>query len=94
MNGPVGSHVPSFTPLSPQMIGDGIRRLLGACGADVSHFSGISARKGGLTTAISAGVSEEILFLQSGHGQARAARNYMHLQDPDRLFDTYRAFGL
>ena len=94
VNGPAGSHVPSFTPLSSQMIGDGIRRLLGACGADVSHFSGISARKGGLTTAISAGVSEEILFLQSGHGQARAARNYMHLQDPDRLFDTYRAFGL
>ncbi len=31
---------------------------------------------------------------QSGHGQARAARNYMHLQDPDRLFDTYRTFGL
>ena len=22
------------------------------------------------------------------------AGNYMHLQDPERLFDTYRAFGL
>jgi hypothetical protein len=93
-NGPGGSHVSSLVPLSRQMIGDGIRRMLGQCGADVSHFSGISARKGGLTTAISAGVPEEILFLQSGHGQARAARNYMHLQDPARLFDTFRAFGL
>jgi hypothetical protein len=94
LNGPGGSHHSSCIPLSRQMIGDGIRRLLAQCGADVSHFSGISARKGGLTTAISAGVPEEILFLQSGHGQARAARNYMHLQDPARLFDTFRAFGL
>jgi hypothetical protein len=31
---------------------------------------------------------------QSGQGQARAACNYMHLQDQDRLSDTYRAFGL
>ena len=53
-------------------------------------FSGISDRKGGLSTAI----TEEILFIQSGHGQARAARNYIHLQDPARLFDTFRAFGL
>ena len=44
--------------------------------ADVRRFSGLSARKGGLTTAISAGVTEEIMFLQSGHSQSRAARNY------------------
>ncbi len=68
--------------------------MVGLCGADTSRFSGISARKGGLTTAVTAGVTEEILFLQSGHGQTRAARNYMHLQEPDRLFDTFLAFGL
>ena len=73
---------------------DALRRALVACGADASRFSGISARKGGLTTAITAGVTEEILFLLSGHGQSRAARHYMHLQDPARLFDAYRAFGL
>ncbi len=73
------------------MTGDGIRRLRAQCGADVSHFTGISARTGGLTTAISAG---EILFLQSGHGQASASRYYMHLPNPARLFDTFRAFGL
>ncbi len=75
------------------MTGDGIRRLLAQCGADVSHFTSISksARTGDLTTAISAG---EIPFLQSGHGQARAARYYMHLPNPARLFDTSRAFGL
>jgi hypothetical protein len=93
-NGPHCRPVPSIVPITNQMFGDALRRVLGACGADIRRFSGISARKGGLTTAISAGVTEEILFLQSGHSQSRAARNYMHLQDPARLFDTYRAFGL
>jgi hypothetical protein len=76
------------------MFADALRRMVGLCGTDTSRFSGTSARKGGLTTAVTAGVSEKILFLQSGHGQTRAARNYMHLQEPDRLFDTFRAFGL
>lgn len=93
-NGPACRAVSSTDPLSTQMFADALRRVMGACGADTSRFSGISARKGGLTTAISAGVTEEILFLQSGHSQSRAARNYMHLQDPHRLFDTFRAFGL
>jgi hypothetical protein len=94
VNGPGSRHIVSELPLSPAMFGDALRRVLGARGANTARFSGISARKGGLTTAISAGVTEEILFLQSGHGQSRAARNYMHLQDPDRLFDAFRAFGL
>ena len=71
-----------------------IRRCLTAVRADTTHFSGISARKGGLTTAIEAGVPEHILFMQSGHGQQKAARAYMHLQSPDHLFDTWQAFGL
>ena len=90
-NGPAGTHKASLRPLSTQMVGDSLRRMMAICGANVRHFSGISARKGGLSTAITAGVTEEILFLQSGHGQARAARNYIHLQDPARLFDTFRA---
>jgi hypothetical protein len=82
--------------LSTQMVSDSLRRMMALCGANlnVRHFSGISARKGGLSTAITAGITEEILFLQSGHGQARTARNYIHLQDPARLFDTFHAFGL
>ncbi len=62
-NGPVGTHIASPHPLSTQMIGDSLRRMMALCGAVVKHFSGISARKGGLPTAISAGVTEEILFL-------------------------------
>jgi hypothetical protein len=83
-----------MTPLSTQLFGDGVRRMVSLCQGDPRHFSGISTRKGGLTTAIAARVPEEIIYLQSGHGQTRAARAYMHLQDPARLFDTYRAFGL
>ena len=93
-NGPNCLPIVSTRPISSQMFGDALRRALGSCGADTTRFSGISARKGGLTTAITAGVTEEILFLQSGHSQSRAARHYMHLQEPDRLFDTFRAFQL
>ena len=87
-------HRASAEPMSPQMVRDAVRRMAALCQGDPSHFSGISARKGGLTTAITAGVPEEIVFLQSGHGQTRAARAYMHLQDPALLFATYQAFGL
>jgi hypothetical protein len=76
------------------MFSDTLRRMLQSSGADESRFSGISARKCGLTTAVTARVLEEILFLQSGHGQTRAARNYMHLQRLHCLFDTFRAFQL
>jgi len=84
----------SATPMSTQMVREAVRRMAAICQGDPAHFSGISARKGGLTTAISAGVPEEIVYLQSGHGQTRAARAYMHLQDPALLFATYQAFGL
>ena len=33
-----------------------------------------------------------ILYLQSGHGLPRAARTYMHLKDPRRLFENFEAF--
>ena len=70
------------------------RRMAKQAGADPTRYSGVSARKGGLSTAVQAGVEEVILYLQSGHGLPRAARTYMHLQDPRRLFETFEAFGL
>jgi hypothetical protein len=38
----------------------------------------------------------DILYLQSGHGPEKAARQYMHLRYQARLFDseTYEAFRL
>jgi hypothetical protein len=84
----------TMEPCSPQMISDAIKRMAKQAGADPSRYSGVSARKGGLSTAVQAGVEEVILHLQSGHGLPRAARTYMHLQDPRRLFETFEAFGL
>jgi hypothetical protein len=57
-------------------------------------FSGVSCRIGGLTIATEAGVTEQIMWMQSGHAQFRAARGYVRLTDPDRLYDTWRAFKL
>ena len=53
---------------------------------DPTLFSGISARKCGLPTAIGAGVPEWALFFQSGHGQSKAARAYMAPDRPTFLF--------
>ena len=50
---------------------------------------------GGLTIAKEAGVPESnILWMQSGHAQDRAARRCVRLTNPDRLYDTWRAFRL
>ncbi len=67
---------------------------LNSIGVDTSAFSGVSCRMGGLTVATEAGVPEHILWMQSGHAQDRAARLYIRLTDPDRLYDTWQAFRL
>ena len=87
-----GAVVATERALSAQMVGDAIRRSAEAAGCDARRFSGVSARKGGLSTAIEAGVEEVILYLQTGHGPERAARRYMHLRDPARLLQTFEAF--
>ena len=92
--GPAGSTVATTTPCSPQRVSDCIKRAVAAVGCDTRRFSGISARKGGLSTAIDAGVADSVLFLQSGHGQAKAAYNYMQIRDPRRLLETFDAFEL
>ena len=63
-------------------------------GYDTSLFSGISARRGGISTAIEAGVPEAILWMQSGHAQDVAARRYMQLRSPALLYKTWEAFSL
>ena len=71
-----------------------ISRGLGHVGFDTSLFSGISARRGGLSTAIERGVPEHILWMQSGHAQDVAARRYVQLNSPALLYSTWAAFGL
>ena len=70
---------------SPQQISDGIKSVCSHCRANPAYFSGIGTRKGGITTAIEVDDPEEILFLQSGHGQTRAARRYMNFTVPADL---------
>ena len=63
-------------------------------GFNTAGFSCISARKGGLSTAIEAGVLEAILWMQSCHAQDVAARRYVALNSPALLYRTYEAFDL
>jgi hypothetical protein len=91
---PGGVTVATDRPCSRQQASDWIRWAVSQAGGDSSRFSGISARKGGISTAIEAKVDEAILYLQSGHGQALPARAYMHLTTPDRFLETFEAFGL
>ena len=86
--------VSSEVACSRQMLSDDIRRAVSWAGCDISRFSGISARKGGISTALEAGVSEAVLYLQSGHGQAKPGRRYMHILHPRLLLQTFEAFGL
>ena len=81
-------------PCSRQQAGDMIRWAASQAGCDAARFSGISARKGGISVAIDAGVCEAILYLQSGHGLGLPARAYMHLQSPASLLETFEAFDL
>ena len=80
---------PSSSDLS-RMIVDGLRQV----GFDTSLFSGISARRGGLSTAIEAGVPEHILWMQSGHAQDVAARCYVQFGSPALLYESWAAFDL
>ena len=81
-------------PASSEEVSAMIVRGMQHVGFDTSYFSGISARKGGLSTAIEAGVPEHILWMQSGHAQDVAARRYVQLNSPALLYRTYEAFGL
>ena len=69
-------------------------RALGLVGYNTDLLSGISARRGGLSTAIEAGVPEAILWMQSGHAQDVAARRYIRLGSPRLLYRTWDAFRL
>jgi hypothetical protein len=62
----------------------------------LDRLSGVCCRMGGLTAANEAGVPENILWIQTGHWHAQdlAARRYVSLTNPDRLYNTWRAFRL
>ncbi len=63
-------------------------------GVDSPAFTGVACRMGSLTVAAEASVPESIMWMQSSHVQSMAARRYVHLTDPNRLYDTWRTFRL
>jgi hypothetical protein len=80
---------------SPNAFSDMVVCALGYLGRDTNVISGVCARRGGLSTAIEAGVLEPFLWLQSGHAQSRSAsRTYIRLSNPELLFATWRSFDL
>ena len=109
-SGNLSAHCPVCPPLFPRSMRNGefdfsrnatseefsamVKRGLGHVGFDTDLFSGISARKGGLSTAIEAGVPESILWMQSGHALDVAARRYVTLRSPALLYKTWEAFDL
>ncbi len=89
-----GSHAAAKALPSASTFSGMILSGLELAGADKSEFSGVSARRGCITTATEAGVPEEVLWLQGGHAGGSSSRRYVNLTDPDLLFQTWAAFRL
>ena len=82
------------TSPTSQMVSSWIVEALGEAGVDTSMFSGVCARRGGLSTAIEAGVPEVITWMQSCHAQDVAARLYVELRSQAHYYSTWAAFKL
>ena len=84
----------SLDPVTPQMVSDGVKEAMRLIGVDPERITGRSMRRGALTAGVKAKVPEEVLYLQSGHGQAKTGRVYINDFSPDTLYATSRAVGL
>jgi hypothetical protein len=89
-----GLHAPARSAPSPSAFSGMVLDGLAAAGADRREYSGVSARRGGITAATEAGVPEVVLWLQSGHAPGKSSRHYVNLTDPALLFQTWAAFRL
>ena len=58
------------------------------------HFSGKSARKGGISSALDEGVPEALLYLQSGHSLPTSGRTYMQISRIRLLYAMWESFQL
>ena len=95
VKGPNGSWVvPARSTPSAALVSTMVTSAFKTIGVHSDAFTCASCRMGGLTVASEAGVPESIMWMQSGHAQSMAARGYVRLTNPDRLYDTWRAFRL
>jgi hypothetical protein len=63
-------------------------------GLDPAKFSGKSARQGGISSALDAGVPEAVLYLQYGHGSPEVGRTYMRISRLRLLYALWASFHL
>ena len=97
VKGPNGSWVvPARSTPSAALVSTMVTSALKTIGVQSDAFTGASCSMGSLTVATEAGVPESVMWMQSGHrdAQSMAARGYVRLTNPDRLYDTWRAFRL
>ena len=74
-------------------IRDAVNNCLRQAGFPADEFSGISMRRGGLTTALAGGVPSDLYELQSGHSSA-AWKSYVRPGQTDQLLRFYHSFQL
>jgi len=87
---PVGH---SLHGASAHTISDAVSGRLTLAGFPASEFSGISMRRGGLTTALADGVPSSLYELQSGH-TSDAWKHYVRPGQTDQLLRFFQAFKL
>jgi integrase len=74
-------------------VADAIHSSLNRVGYNSTEFSGISMRRGGLTTALTGGVPSDLYALQSGH-VSDSWKNYVHPGQERKLLLFYESFQL
>jgi integrase len=89
-----GITIPTMQPLSTNWFTSNVSRQLRTLGHDPKRFSGISARKGGISSAIEDGVEEAVVYLQSGHSARSSGRDYMTITNLPRLYEAWGSFQL
>ena len=70
-----------------------VKTQLERIGVVRDKYSPISCRKGGVSTALSGGVSAELRALQSGH-RSISWQNYADIVKREQLYDFFKSFGL
>ena len=75
-------------------ISEAVSQALQHLGIPLHGFSGISAHKDGLSTAIDAACLNGFTSCKAAMGRGKAARAYMALESPTYLFATWAAFDL
>lgn len=87
---PVGHRMHGITP---HTVSEALSNCLTLSGFPSSEFSGISMRRGGLTTALAGGVPSSLYELQSGHS-SDSWKHYVRPGQTDQLLRFYHAFQL